>query len=267
MYELDVPTEDAVTSLAAAGVDDVEVYLQGEPELAADFLRELASRCLDSGVTVGSVHPYVHGFENQLYTPYRRQRSWATQRYMSYLDACNLLGAPCYVSHGPPRHFALDGNDDLSAAYIERVRYLANLAAERGIRFCLENVSYGLVRTVAEAKRHSELVGPAVSFVVDFKSAWKSGEPPQAFVAALGSAVAYSQVSFRDARGGRFGVGTETGDLSDADLVAALCALDACQEGAARHVLEIQPTSVRELCSSIRAVDTLLAAVRTREPA
>lgn len=249
-YDLDIPTEDAIGHIADMGVGDAEVFLQSPAEAEPAFVRDLARRCEASGVRVGSVHPYVFGFENLLYTVYSRQREWATDQYRRYLDVCAELGAPHYVCHGPPRHHAMRGGR-LGDAYRERTAALADLAARRGVVYCMENVSYGLVSDVDDMEAH--LRGLDVPFVLDFKSAWKAGPGPEPFIDRFGDRLLFAHVSFNDRPGGRFGVCAPGGALGPEEASA----LRAFRSGAAnpRMVLELcEASSVADVAMSVEAV-------------
>ncbi|GAB3856555.1 sugar phosphate isomerase/epimerase family protein [Dactylosporangium cerinum] len=259
LYDLDVPTEDAVDRLAEMGVRAVEVFLQCDPELDERFLAELRARCDARGVRVVSVHPYGFGYENLLYSPYRRQRRWAFARYERYLEACGTLGATHYVAHGPPRHLAHDGAA-LRRGYIEGTALLAELAGRHGVRYCLENVSYGLLRTPDEAVAHLAQLGPAVPFVLDFKSAWKCGVAPQAFAAAVGRHIAYTHVSYRGSATGPFGL-TSVAGRPEPDITETMRRLAEAGGMTGPHVVEVfGPASLDDVAATFHDVTRHLSA-------
>jgi sugar phosphate isomerase/epimerase len=253
-YLFDVVTEESVELLHAAGLREVEIYLQCDDELDGQYLRDLAARCAGLGLTVISLHPYVFGFENLLFTRYRRQRQWATRRFERYLNAAQVLGATAYVSHGPPRHLVTH-DSRFDPEYVRTTRQLLDLAAGHGVRYCLENVSYGLLRSPEDADRHLAEFGEALSLVIDFKSAWKSGFCPADFLHSRLSSVSHLQVSYR--AGGRYGLGADAGDVDDRDLADAfrLC-LD--EPRTVPAVLEIEAWSESELTRTIQATRDLL---------
>lgn len=254
LYDLDVPTEQAVLVLAGLGVDDVEVFVQGPEEMDRAFVHDLAATCRDTGMHVGSVHPYVFGFEHLLYTSYRRQRRWAWGQYERYLAICAELGAAYYVAHGPPRHH-VRGPEGLSDTYRTVTTALAMAAESHGVTYCLENVAYGVVRDVDEAVRHRDALDVRVPFVLDFKSAWKAGAAPQQFAAALAEDIAYAHVSFVDREHDRYGVGP-AGDRIDPDVVATARALTGPGRMPARLVVEV------ERVGDVADLERTLAAVR-----
>ena len=253
-YLFDVATEKSVELLHAAGLREVEVYLQCDEELDKQYLRDLAATCADLGMTVVSLHPYVFGFENLLFTSYRRQRQWATRRFAQYLGAAQVLGAAAYVSHGPPRHLVTQ-DSVLEPDYVRTTRHLLGLAAGHGVRYCLENVSYGLVRSPDDADRHLTEFGDALGLVVDFKSAWKSGFRPVDFLRSRLPSVSHVQVSYR--AGERYGLGVGAGDVNDHDVADAL-RLCLTERPTLAQVLEIEAWSETELTRTIHDTRALL---------
>jgi sugar phosphate isomerase/epimerase len=260
-YNFDLVTEDAVRFLHAAGIRAVEIYVQCDQELDDQYVKDLADSCADLGVTVTSLHPYVYGFENLLFTRYQRQRRGAFERYERYLSAARVLGASVYVSHGPPPHLVIDG-DALTSVYLRTMRELLDIASDHGVRYCLENVSYGLVRTPQEARRQLSEFDGAVGLVIDVKSAWKSGFRPAEFLQPCLDAVSHVQVSFRSA--GRFGLGA-AGEISDPDLEEAL-GLCLPRRPSIPLVLEVETGSAAELTDTIIATRGLLARLSGLQP-
>jgi sugar phosphate isomerase/epimerase len=255
-YPFDVVTEKSVELLHAAGLREVEIYLQCDDELDEHYLGDLAASCAELGLRVVSLHPYPFGFENLLFTRYRRQRAWATRRFVRHLSAAQMLGAPVYVSHGPPRHAVIQGSK-FDPEYLHVTRQLIGLAACYGVRYCLENVSYGLVRSPDDADRQLTEFGEALGLVADFKSAWKSGFRPTDFLRSRLSSVSHLQVSYRAGERYGLGVGADAGDVHDPDVADALrlCLVKAPMLPA---VLEIEARNEAELARTIQATRDLL---------
>ena len=177
-HRFDVPTEDAVTRIAELGVGAIELFVQGPPELESEVSRVIAERVRLSKLDVVSVHPYVFGWENLLFASYERQRRWAWDHVRAHLALCQATGAGAYVSHGPPAHHVLAPDGTLLPYYVRAAHELVALAEDHGVQYCLENVSYGLVRTPDDVRRHRDAI-PGLQFVVDFKSAWKGRPRPR----------------------------------------------------------------------------------------
>lgn len=131
--------------------------------------------------------------------------------------------------------------------YVDITGELVARAASLGVRYCLENVSYGLMRTPADLGRHREAI-PDLSYVVDFKSAWKSGHAPAEFLMpASVRSVHHTHVSFRHE--GRYGLTAcdVRAALEDPDIRAALAA-------PVPHVLEVEATDAGQVATSLAAL-------------
>ncbi|MER6633637.1 TIM barrel protein [Streptomyces sp. NPDC000987] len=244
--------------LAGLGVRDVEIYLQGPPETGRGYVRRLADRCREAGVRVGSVHPYVFGFENLLYTTYRRQQLWALRQFERYVQICAELGAAHYVAHGPPRHHVVD-DGRMSDRYLAVTAELVETARSHGVVYCMENVSYGLLRDPADVAAHRAALDVPVPIVLDVKSAWKAGLRPQDFAAALGEDIAFVHISFPDHVGARYGLCPGT-DLPDPDLTAMVGTLTAMHGAPPRTVVEVCGASdIHAVEAAVAATESLLA--------
>lgn len=246
-HGLGVMTEEAVDLIRELGADGLEIYVQGLAELEPEVAVAIVESVRASELEVVSVHPYVYGWENLLFTSYERQRRWAWNHLCDHLRLCELMGASAYVSHGPPRHLVLDDHGRFNSNYVAVTRELVEMAADHGVRYCLENVSYGLLRTSDDLRRHREAV-PDLFYVIDFKSAWKVGQTPAALLAAdVLPAIHHTHVSFRD--GKRFGCPALDEDAVgvDPELAQAL-AIEVM------HVLEIEAVATDDVVRSLAAL-------------
>ena len=239
--------QDAIDHISDAGADGVEIFVQGIPELEPDVFDKIVEHTLESGLVVISVHPYVYGWENLFLSNYQRQRNWAITHFTRHLQLCAATNASAYVSHGPPAHQVLDNNSQLSANYIAVTRELVAMAADYGVQYCLENVSYGLATSPDDLRRHHEAV-PELGFVIDAKSAWKSGHAPLDFLAPdLLPAVHHTQISFR--ADGRYGLPAPEEETIEKDVdVGAMIAIDV------PHVLEIEAANADDITRSLAAI-------------
>jgi sugar phosphate isomerase/epimerase len=249
-YQADVVTEDAVTCIAATGANLVEVYVQGEAELDRDVRHRIVTRCASLDLDVVAVHPYVFGWEHLLLSPYTRHRTWARRRFVEYLTLCVELHAPAWVGHGPPAHHVRTVDGGLEPRYVDSMAELARDAQARGVLLCVENVSYGLLRTPADVREHVTQL-PEVGLVIDTKSAWKAGHRPVEFLAHdLLPSVHHTQVSFRS--GGVYGLPAQQGAPVDNDLVDTV-------RLPVPHVIEIEARDPQDVVRSYEALQALPA--------
>lgn len=208
-YDLGIQTEDCIELIQEMGLTEVEVFIQSPQEMDRDFIIDLNGRCTDSGISISSIHPHIYGFENLLYSQYPRQAIWAWDQYSRYLEICQTLNVNSCVVHGPPRHFAI-GSEAKRQRYVTIMNKLVSCAQSFSVKLCIENVSYGLIRSVEDAIWH--LKETNVPLVLDFKSAWKADLNPQDFISALGTNIAYSHVSFFNLEENKYGTCSKTQD-------------------------------------------------------
>ena len=137
---------------------------------------------------------------------------------------------------------------DRSPHYVDITADLVACAAQRGVRYCLENVSYGVLRTPDDLQRHRDAV-PDLAYVVDFKSAWKAGSPPEMLITAAGDKAHHTQVSFRGPEGYGLPMDEEGARMSDPEVLSALGA-------SVPHVLEFEARELPQVANSLDALRT-----------
>jgi sugar phosphate isomerase/epimerase len=206
----------------------------------------------------------VFGFENQLYSGYRRQRLWAWGTFDRYVEITAQLGATHCVMHGPPRHLVTE-EGQLTWAYIENTLALAARARKYGVTYGVENVSYGLIQTVEEARTHTDATGGVIPIVLDVKSAWKRGQKPSSFAAELGDSVAFTHLSFRGGLDGPFGVCLPpSGD--EPDLREMFRVFSEAGTMPPVHVVEVfWPRSVDDVAAAVGAVERVMTGSAVRD--
>jgi len=127
-------------------------------------------------------------------------------------------------------------------------RELARDAQAHGVLLCVENVSYGLLRTPADVREHVARL-PEVGLVIDTKSAWKAGHRPVEFLAHdLLPSVHHTQVSFRS--GEVYGLPAPRDAAADSDLVETL-------RLPVPHIIEIETQDPHDIVRSYEALRAL----------
>lgn len=177
-----LPTETAVVQIAALGCKTVEVFLQTTREYRPAYAARLARVCHNLGVMVHSVHGSSSQFEPLIFYPYRRQNQDGLDTVKRILESAALLGAQCYVFHGPLR---VTGSD--RPRLVQGLEQVAREAANWGIALALENVSWC---AGWEPEVFTWLSGQGIAnlyYTFDSKQARRSGFPPEAFLAAMGN--------------------------------------------------------------------------------
>lgn len=175
-------TEVALLNIAALGCCHVEVFLQTRREYRPGYVRRLARMCRQLGLKVLSLHAASTQFEPMLFYTYRRQVQDSRDMLEQVLEAAALLGADCYVFHGP-----------LRVAPPDRLRLLAGVAdvaeraGNRGVRLALENVSWCVGWEPAVFRWLGKQNVPNLWFTFDNKQAARSGFDDADFIRAMGS--------------------------------------------------------------------------------
>jgi len=177
-----LPTETAVVQIAALGCRTVEIFLQTTREYRPAYAARLARVCQDIGVMVHSVHGPSSQFEPLIFYPYRRQNQDGLDTVKRILESAALLGANCYVFHGPLR---VTGSD--RARLVQGLAQVAQEAARWGIALALENVSWC---AGWEPEVFTWLNGQGIAnlyYTFDSKQARRSGFSAEAFLTAMGN--------------------------------------------------------------------------------
>ena len=181
-----LPIEDAVTDLAAHGVQLAELFLNTFSEYDAAFAALLKARADAGGVSVYSVHPMSMQFEPQLFSPHPRQRADALRLFEQVLDSGRLLCATHYVMHGAAH--LMGAAKGLGLARVAPIlRDLADTARGHGMVLTLENVSWCLFSTPDFGRRLVDGLGDALRYTIDIKQAVRSGYDPLDYVDAVGA--------------------------------------------------------------------------------
>lgn len=190
-------TEDAALALRAYGVPCCEVFLETYSEYSADFGKMVRERL--GPVAAASIHTKTQHFETDIIGQSARQRRDAFDWYARALDAGAVLGASVYVYHGPP---CIRGNRPALAPWADALERAQAMAAERGITFCWETVSWCCLN---EPERITEALAacPGMHFVLDVKQSLEAGYDPLRFVEVMGSRLRHVHVLDFDASGRR----------------------------------------------------------------
>jgi sugar phosphate isomerase/epimerase len=188
-------TEDAIQKMQSFQIPCCEVFLETFSEYDPAFGRLLRSRL--GGMAPVSMHTRMQHFEADLLGQSPRQRSDAYKLFGQALDTGAALGVKHYVYHGPQ---AIRGKHWPIAAWGEDLAQIRAVAAERGIDFCWETVSWCALNTpdcVTEARSAC----PDMGFVLDVKQTLETGYDPFAFIQAMGPNLRHVHVLDRDADG------------------------------------------------------------------
>lgn len=190
-------TEDAAEKLRSFDLDCAEVFLETQSEYSAPFGALVKARL--GAIPATSAHPLGTAFENSLFSLSARQRLDARNVFCGVLEAGRALGARRYVYHGRHNVKGTGVSADFRSL-APCIGELCDLAAERGMMLCWENVSWCQLSTPERVLQAREAC-PQVHFVLDIKQAMQSGYDAADFIAAMGDRLANVHVCDYDAQG------------------------------------------------------------------
>ena len=176
-------TESAVSRLAAAGIDTVEIFFNTFSELDPTFIAQLKKSLGE--IEVVSIHPFTSGFEPFLFfTGYDRRYQDGIELYKRYYQACAALGARYLVFHGDRRE-----SDFAQELYFERFAQLDSIARTFGVQLLQENVARCRSNSPAFLRAMREYLHQEVGFVLDTKQCLRSGTTAFEVLETMGACV------------------------------------------------------------------------------
>lgn len=179
--------EDAVREYGRLGIQTTEVFLNTFSEHDPAFIQNLKKIADESGVQIVSVHGHGLAYEPNLFSGYDRSKKDSFAIFKRVMEAAEILGADCYVFHGPAilkRARELVLNFDKIGAVVDEA---AEVARQHHIKFAYENVHwcffhYPDFAQELKRKAHSD----NLYFVLDLKQAVQSGYDPMLYIDAMG---------------------------------------------------------------------------------
>lgn len=179
--------EDAIAEIGKLGVKNAEIFFSCLGEYEPSFAKQIKKILSDYGIKMVSVHAMPTQFEPQLFSFHPKQYKEALDIYSRVLDAGAILGAEVYVFHGPI-HLKQAKKLDIDMEFAaERADKIADMAAERNIAFCYENVHWCWFKKPEFARNLLKYCdNDNLCFTLDLKQAAQSGYSPGEFIDAMG---------------------------------------------------------------------------------
>lgn len=180
--------EDAIVEIGKLGVKNAEIFFSCMEEYKPSFVKLIRQTCQDYGIKMVSIHAMPTQFEPQLFSFHPKQYAEALDIYNRVLDAGNILDAEVYVFHGPI-HLQQARKLDIDMNFAaERVNIISNLAKERNIRFCYENVHWCWFKQPEFARSLLKYTNADnLYFTLDLKQAAQSGFSISDYCDAMGN--------------------------------------------------------------------------------
>lgn len=181
-----MPLEEVFETIKSFGTELVEVFLDSYSEYDEDFARLLRCRMMENNLRAFSVHPLGTQFESQLFSIHDRQKADAVKVFEKVLRAGQILGASCYVMHGPAHLSGVAKNLQMERI-IAVMNELMDIADGYGIQLALENVSYCVYHEPKFGRLLADGIGGhRLKFVLDIKQAVRIGVSPFEIIDAVG---------------------------------------------------------------------------------
>ncbi len=167
LYPLE--TEKALIKLGSLGVKKTELFLNSSIELEF-YLDTMLRAKEDYGIDIVSFHPFSSPMETVfLFSKYQRRVQEMLDKYESYFEAMNKLGAKIFVLHG-----AINSSSCDDEYYIQQYSRLFELGKSYNIIVTQENISYCKSHSLELLRKMKNLLGENVAFTVDLKQAIRS---------------------------------------------------------------------------------------------
>lgn len=191
-------TEESIRYLLENNVKELEIFINTQSEMSADYLKKLSSLCKSFGGRIKAVHPFTSGVEDfMLFSPYERRFEDILDYYRkSFFEAANALGADIFVLHGARLSCRIS-----EEACFERFAKLCDAGKALGVKVAQENVFDHAGCDPEYLLRMGRYIGEDFGIVFDIKQAIKSGKDPYLFAKMLKENICHVHISDNSSKG------------------------------------------------------------------
>ncbi|WP_461204728.1 sugar phosphate isomerase/epimerase family protein [Clostridium sp. DL1XJH146] len=179
----DMDVEDSVEKMKNLGFDCGELFINSPSEFNDKFANILLEKINEHNFKVVSIHGFSSFFEPFMFSKYKRRRD-DMMKYFS--DLCKLgkkIGADSYTFHGMR---LVDRNVLSLPEIIDRYNEISYIAAENGIKFSQENVSWCISSDLNFIGELKEKIENPLYFTLDLKQANKARKNPIDYIKVMG---------------------------------------------------------------------------------
>lgn len=191
----DINTEDTIEKIKKLGFPIVEIFINSESEYEPGFIGRLKDSLEKNNIEVYSIHGFSTSFEPFLFDRYKRRREDMIKRYKSIIKAAKGLGARTYTFHGLRKTEWRNLNKDF---VIDIYKNLSYEAANQGIIFSQENVSWCKSSEIDFLELLKDKMKYPVKFTFDIKQAYKAGVSPMSYLDIMGKDLVNFHINDRD---------------------------------------------------------------------
>ena len=192
--------EQGIRNAAELGFQRVELFINAESEYAPPLRTELKEQLDALGLQVVSLHPYTSAMEGHLlFSDYARRTQDALDQYTRYFEAAAFFGASYFTFHGELLRTRGLPPAQAEARRFETYHALCARAAQYGVCFTQENVSWCKSSDLTFLKKLYCNV-PELRYTLDIKQAHRAGHAWEEYVDAVGDRIVNLHISDYTAR-------------------------------------------------------------------
>lgn len=187
--------EQGIRNAEALGFRQLELFINAESEYAPPLRTELKKQLDGLGLQVVSLHPYTSAMEGHLlFSDYARRTRDALDQYTRYFEAAAAFGASYFTFHGEQLRTRGLPPAQAEERRFETYRALCARAAQCGICFTQENVSWCKSSDVIFLKKLYDNV-PELRYTLDIKQAHRAGHTWGDYIDIVGDRIVNLHIS------------------------------------------------------------------------
>lgn len=187
--------EQGIQNAADLGFRQIELFINAESEYVPPLRTELKKQLDALGLQTVSLHPYTSSIEGHLlFSDYARRTQDALDQYARYFEAAAVFGASYFTFHGELLRARGLPPAQAEARRFETYRALCARAAQYGICFTQENVSWCKSSDLMFLKKLYDNV-PELRYTLDIKQAHRAGHTWEDYVDTVGDRIVNLHIS------------------------------------------------------------------------
>lgn len=187
--------EQGIQNAADLGFRRIELFVNAESEYIPPLRTALKNQLDALGLQVVSLHPYTSSIEGHLlFSDYARRTQDALDQYARYFEAAAIFGASYFTFHGELLRTRGLPPAQVESRRFETYRALCARAAEYGICFTQENVSWCKSSDLMFLKKLYDNV-PELCYTLDIKQAHRAGHTWEDYVDTVGDRIVNLHIS------------------------------------------------------------------------
>ena len=183
----------SLQQVVRTGAEVTEVFLNTFSEAEDAYIDILCEIVKNSGIQVGSVHPFSSMLDGYFFASHYTTRfSDGLSLFKRYYEICGRLGANKLVFHGDHiRNTEPFSNEE----YAEHFKTLSQLGQKYGVTLCHENVHYCRLGSPKNVRVLRPMFGQAAAFTLDTKQVQRKQADLEEMLSAMGQDIRHVHIS------------------------------------------------------------------------